>query len=555
MSNLKIFALGGLHEVGKNCYIFEKNQDLIIVDCGVKFLNNNYGLASASIPNFTYLQENKNRIKGLFITHGHEDHIGAIPYLLELIPHIPVYGSEFSITLLKGKLRGQENQSKLTIFRDDSIISTAEFRVKFFRVTHSIPGSFGLIVETVKNNCRIIITGDFKFDWTEIGEKTDLVKLVEAGQKGVDLLLSDSTNAEIEGSTPSEKKVIARLKSLITQASGRVIITSFASNVYRLREIIEIAKTYNKKILLLGSSLLKMKQAIIKASLWKIDSSVFLETADAKNISPQRLIIFCTGSQGEESAVLSRLANQIYPDWKILSGDSIILTSSPIMDNRSKIDAILDILFSLGTDIYVNNKEEPIHVSGHASRDDLKFLLNVVNPKNIMPFHGDFRMLKVHGLLAQEMGVPAENVFVCQNGEVIIGEEIEKKMVFTLNGEKVPAEPDYVFNQKVIKGDWWKEIFNLRKKVGQAGIMIIVIFFNKKQTDKKELPYIFTYGFINMQKNRNLVQSWKEKIHNFTNSFRGQELTTEVKNYVENDLLRNLSKEKPVIFPIIENYD
>jgi len=312
-NNLKIFALGGLHEVGKNCYVLEKNEDIIIVDCGVKFLNNN-SLADGVIPDFSYLYQNRQKIKGLFITHGHEDHIGGISYLLQLIPNIPVYGSEFSISLLKQKLKGEEVKERFTIFRDDTVIRTGEFRVNFFRVTHSIPGSFGLIIEVLQDNTRIVITGDFKFDWTEIGEKADLFKLAEYGKKGVDLLLSDSTNAEIEGNTPSETKVIKRLRNIIIESTGRVIITSFASNVYRLKEIMKIAEENGRKIVLLGSSLLKMIKAINKASLWKIDSSVFLKAAVISKTPNNKLIIFCTGSQGEEKAVLSRLAHQNYPD-------------------------------------------------------------------------------------------------------------------------------------------------------------------------------------------------------------------------------------------------
>ncbi|CAG8470608.1 17636_t:CDS:2 [Gigaspora margarita] len=247
-----LFALGGLQEVGKNCYCIEKNEDLIIVDYGVLFVNNN-NLADGAIPDFTYLQENRQKIKGLFVTHAHEDHIGGLPYLLQLLPNIPVYGSEFSISFLKQKL-GTRNKERLIIFSDDTVIRTNEFRVSFFRVTHSIPGAFGLIVEAIE-------------DQSQTGEKTDLAKLAEVGKKGVDLLLSESTNAEIEGNTPSEVRVIKRLESIITEASGRVIITSFASNVYRLKKVIEIAQKTEKKIALLGSSLLRMMRIIQKASL------------------------------------------------------------------------------------------------------------------------------------------------------------------------------------------------------------------------------------------------------------------------------------------------
>ncbi len=264
--NLKILALGGLNEIGKNCYVVEKNNEIIVIDAGVKFLNSNYNLANAIIPNFKYLESKKEKIKGIFITHGHEDHIGAIPYLLNIVPKVPVYGSEFSLAILKQKMKNSVNFESLS-FNDETVIRTADFKLQFFRVTHSIPGSFGIILETLSDNMRIVLTGDFKFDWTEIGEKTDVAKLAEHGKKGVDLLLSDSTNAEVSGTTPSEIRVINRLENLIFHALGRVIITSFSSNVYRLKKIIEIAKKYNKRIVLLGSSLLKTMEAIRKASL------------------------------------------------------------------------------------------------------------------------------------------------------------------------------------------------------------------------------------------------------------------------------------------------
>ncbi|CAH1766032.1 6935_t:CDS:2 [Entrophospora sp. SA101] len=349
--DLKILALGGLHEVGKNCYVIEKKEDLIIIDCGIKFLNNGYNLANGIIPNFAYLKSNKERIKGLFITHGHEDHIGGIPYLLEEIGYdFPVYGSAFALALLKGKLGNKENLLKGVIFSDETVVRTAEFRV------------------------------------------------TAVGKKGVDLLLSDSTNAEVPGTTPTERKIVSRLEIIISQAPGRVIVTSFASNVYRLKKIIEIAKKYDKKILLLGSSLAKMMRAIQKVS------------------------------------------------------DTVILTSSPIMDNRYNLEAINNKLMELGATIYENNKEELLHASGHACQEDLKLMLTLTKPRYFMPFHGDFRMLKVHGSLAQETGVPADNIFVCQNGEVIQAREEEKEpSQFFFTNQKIDTTPHYVFNQKIIQ--------------------------------------------------------------------------------------------------------
>ncbi|CAG8452930.1 10872_t:CDS:2 [Racocetra fulgida] len=472
MSNLKIFALGGLHEVGKNCYCIEKSEDLIIVDYGVLFINNN-NLADGAIPDFTYLQENSQKIKGLFITHAHEDHIGGIPYLLQFLPPIPIYGSEFSISYLKQKL-GVRNKNRLIIFSDDTIIRTNEFRISFFRVTHSIPGSFGLIVEVIADQSRLVLTGDFKFDWwKETGEKTDLAKLAEVGKKGVDLLLSESTNAEIEGNTPSEIRVIKRLESIITEASGRVIITSFASNVYRLKKVIEIAQKTQKKIALL----------------------VFLPAASISKIRKNKLIIFCTGSQGEEKAVLS-----------LEPGDTIILTSSPIMDNRLNVEIVSNKLFALGAQIYENSKEDLLHASGHACQEDLKLMLKLVNPTYLMPIHGDFRMLKNHGYLAEELGVAATNVFVCANGEVV--EAREKK--FFLSGEKIAATPHYIFDKKLVPAKEMNNSLKLRERMARGGVVLIVIFRPPGEEKLTELPYIFTYGFINMEKNQETIKNYTE---------------------------------------------
>jgi ribonuclease J len=567
--NLKIFALGGLHEVGKNCYVIEKNEDLIIIDCGIKFLNNGYNLANGIIPNFAYLKSNKERIKGLFITHGHEDHIGGISYLLEEVGyHFPVWGPAFALALLKEKLGNKESLLKGSIFADDTVVQTAEFRVSFFRVTHSIPDSFGLIVETVHS--RIVLTGDFKFDWTGIGgkmERTDLVKLAEVGKKGVDLLLSDSTNAEVPGTTPTEKKIVSRLEIIISQAPGRVIITSFASNVYRLKKIIEIAKKYDKKILLLGTSLNRYKKVIQKVSLWKIDDSIFIKSILNKNFPPKKLIIFCTGSQGEAKAVLSRLAHQIHPDWKIIRGDTIILTSSPIMDNRYNLEAINNRLAELGATIYENNKEELLHASGHACQEDLKLMLSLTKPRYFMPFHGDFRMLKVHGSLAQETGVPIANIFVCQNGEIVQAKEEEnftgqekktsllQKSRFFLTDRKIDTTPNYVFDQKtIIQGDWWKECLDLRRQMSRFGVMVVAFFYDQIQ-QRFELPYLFTYGFLNMEKNKMLVQNWRKILYKFAvhcEKSKTDEFKSRIKEKMRELIIQDLPKSEPVIISLVE---
>jgi len=549
--NLKIFALGGLCEIGKNCYIIEKENDIIIVDCGIKFINdpNFINLADGIIPDFSYLLKNKEKIKALFITHGHEDHVGAISFLLDAIPFIPIYGSKFSISLLKQKIKDKK-EIKLNIFEDDSIITTNEFKIFFFRVTHSIPGSFGLMIETNKDKTRIILTGDFKFDWSEIGEKTDLFKLADWGKKGIDLLLSDSTNAEIEGSTPSESKVIKVLENIILEAEKRVIITSFSSNVYRLKKVIDIAKKSKRKIVLLGSSLLKMMKIINNASLWKIENSIFLKSSLIEKTPKNKLIIFCTGSQGEEKAVLSRLAHQIYPGWKIEKGDSVILTSSPIMDNDAKIRLINNKLFSSGVEIYENSKgfhenykeRVLLHSSGHACKSDLKLMLTLVNPKYFMPFHGDFRMLNNHSFLAEEIGIPNDRIFVFKNGE-ILEEEIEKnEKKFLKSKEKIIIEPKYIFEKKTIDNKNLQNCIEIKKKMSDSGILMVV-FYNKFKENVIEKPYIFTHGFINMKKNENLINEWKKIIKDFM--IKNNELNL-LEKFIEEKILKKWEK-KPLI--------
>ena len=310
----------------------------------------------------------------------------------------------------------------------------------------------------------------------------------------------------------------------------------------------KIAEENERKIVLLGSSLLKMIKVINKASLWKIDGSVFLKASAISKTPNNKLIIFCTGSQGEEKAVLSRLAHQNYPDWKVEPGDSIILTSSPIMDNKLNIEMISNKLFEIGAKIYENGGRNLLHASGHACQEDLRLMLRLVNPIYFMPFHGDFRMLKKHGHLAKEMGVLEKNIFVCQNGEVI---EAQGKDFF-LSKSKISAQPSYIFNKKLLPVKELESSIATRKKMAQGGLILVLIFYDKKKEQLIESPYIFTYGFINMKKYGDLIDDWKNKIsEQVKNKAKNLNLEEELKIYVENELLINWKKEKPLIHALI----
>lgn len=541
-NDLRVFALGGLQEVGSNCYVFESPRDIIIVDCGSKFLNNE-SLVSGSIPNFSYLIEHQKKIKGLFITHAHDDHIAAVPFLVEKIPDVALYGSYFTVSLAKQKTK-ISSKKQWNIFHDDTVVTVGDFRVSFFRVTHSIPGSFGIFIEYLPQSLRIVLTGDFKFDWTRIGEKFDLVKLMDYCKRGVDLLLSESTNADIEGSTPSESKIVKRLESIISQAVGRVIITSFSSNVYRLKKIMEIAKKTNRFITLLGTSLQKAMKAIKEASLWDIDSSIFLKGADIVKTPSNKLIIFCTGSQGEEKSVLSRLAKNEYQGWKIEKKDTIVWTSSPIVDNRTNIEAVNNKLFSSGVTIYENNSLDLLHASGHACQDDLKLLLTLVSPRYFMPYHGNFYMLKKHGVLAEEVGIPPERIFVCRNGEVITCRNKE----FFLSSEVVNARPIYTLEGKIVSDEELESSFEVRNLMAQSGIVIVVLFGN--QTNY-ELPCIFTYGCLNMLKNKQTIEWWKKSIKNYLEKTWNKNLVVgfeeKIADFINGQLFNNWVGFKPLV--------
>lgn len=543
-NDLQVFALGGLHEVGSNCYVFESLKDIIIVDCGSKFLNNET-LVSGSIPNFSYLIEQREKIRGLFITHAHDDHIAAVPFLVEKIPEIVIYGSCFTVSLAKQKTK-ISSKKQWNIFHDDSIISVGDFRINFFRVTHSIPGSFGLIIEYLPKSLRIVLTGDFKFDWTRIGEKFDLNKLVEHSKKGVDLLLSESTNANIGGTTPSESKIIKRLENIILGAVGRVIITSFSSNVYRLKKVMEIAKKTNRYITLLGTSLQKAMKAIRAASLWEIDGSVFLKGVDIVKTPANKLIIFCTGSQGEEKSVLSRLANNEYQGWKIEKKDTIVWTSSPIMDNRTNVEAINNKLFAIGVNtIYENTSMDLLHASGHAYQEDLKLLLTLVSPRYFMPYHGELYMLQKHGTLAEEIGVPSENIFVCRNGEVVAWRDGK----FFLSSKTVDASPVYTLEGKIVSNEELENSFGVRELMAQEGVMLVILFGNRFNY---ELPCIFTYGCLNMHKNKQTIERWKKSIQDYLqNKWGGEETFKDFEKsiiyYVNSQLLGSWNNLKPLI--------
>jgi len=416
---ISIYALGGLGEVGKNMYCIEDNKSIIIIDCGVRFPSVDLPGIDYIIPDFTHLKNNRNKVKALIITHGHEDHIGAIPFLIQTINVPVVYAPRLAAALIKHKLDDNRIKEELNIveYTENSIIDIAEFKISFFRVTHSIPDSFGVVVDTPQG--RIVSTGDFKVDLTPIGPDIELVKMAKLGNEGIDLLLSDSTNAENEGFTPSEKNVYDSIMSVFENTDGRLIVSTFSSNISRIQQICEVALKFKRKITIVGRSMENAVQISRAFGYIKVPDSEIIDPQDIKLYKNSELLILCTGSQGEPMAQLARIANGEHKDIHIVPGDKVVFSSSAIPGNGMMIDHVVNLLTRSGAEVVTNSILTDIHSSGHPSKQELRLVLKLMKPRYFMPMHGEHRMLRIHAEIAEEIGIPRDHSFVLDNGNCL----------------------------------------------------------------------------------------------------------------------------------------
>ena len=543
----KVIALGGMGEVGKNMYLIEHDSEIIIIDAGVMFPEDNLLGVDYVIQDITYLKKNASKIKGLFITHGHEDHIGGIPFLLPAVNIPVIYTPKIAKDLIEKKLIERNIHYKnFEIITKDFNVKTKYFDISFINTTHSIPDSYAIIVKTP--NGTIFETGDFKFDLTPIGPIADIHKMAKAGSEGVTLLLSDSTNALTPGYSKSESAVDGTLNDMISKHHGRVIIATFASNIYRIKHIVETCKKYNRKIIIFGRSMENSVELALNNGLIN-DKSLFIDANDAKKLKRNEICILCTGSQGEPLAALSRIANGQHKQISLLGDDLVIFSSSPIPGNAESINRIINKLYLKGVKVFTNSEFSDVHTSGHAKEEELKWMLRIIKPKYFMPMHGEYRMLKKHTEIGVACGIPAENTFICANGDVLelLNGEITR-------GEPVQAGDVYVDGSRI--GDIGSVVIKDRKLMSQDGILITILNINTLTRKLLLKPNVTARGFVLVNENQELMQKIEKKIAEIVNNFLSKSpySYTDLKNQIILELLpfiNNLTGRKPIILPVI----
>ena len=543
----KVFALGGLGEVGKNMYCIMHGNELIIIDSGVLFPESDLLGIDYVIPDYTFLKENESKIKGLFITHGHEDHIGSIPFLLQTVNIPVIYAPNQAANLIKKKISERNiGYDNIVIYDESSNIKFKNIEVEFIATTHSIPDSYAIVVKTP--NGVIVESGDYKFDLSPIGPMANLQKMARIGEKGVTLLMNESTNAEREGVSLSESKVDATLSDLFSKQRGRIIVATFASNVYRLKHIIETAKRNHRKVVLFGRSMETQVEIAIQSGYIE-DTSTIITAEEANKLKPEEVCLLCTGSQGEPLAALSRIANGTHRQIKLLPSDTVIFSSSPIPGNGEAVANTLNQLALKGVKTYTNTLLNDIHSSGHGNQEELKLMIRLLKPKYVMPIHGEYRMLREHTDLAVSCDVPRENTFIMQNGE----------MLSILNG-KVKRDKSFACYDVYVDGNRIGDIGSVvikdRKIMARDGILVLVCNLDLKKKLLLGKVTIATRGFILVNENEALIKQIENKateiiikeLQNKKLSY--SDLKTNVINEVNSYIIEKTGR-KPIILPVI----
>lgn len=547
-NKVKVMALGGLNEIGKNMTVIEYKDEIVVIDAGLSFPEDEMLGVDIVIPDITYLLKNKDKVKGIFITHGHEDHIGALPYILKKID-VPVYGTRFSIGLIEAKLKEHKlNNVKLNVVTPKQTVKLKNISVEFIKNNHSIPGSCSLAVHTEQG--VIFHTGDFKIDLTPIdGDVMDIHRICELGSSGVLLMLADSTNVEKPGFTMSERTVGAGLDDLFRKANGsRIIVATFASNVHRLQQIINMAVKFNRKVAISGRSMVNVIGVARELGYLDMEDETLIDLNDISKYDDSELVIITTGTQGEPMSALARMSSSEHKKVEIKKGDLVIISAHPIPGNEKLISKVINLLFERGARVVYNDLAD-IHVSGHAAQEDLKLINRMVKPKFFMPVHGEFRMLKRHAALAGELGMPEQNVFVMQTGQVL---ELDRNSARVTN--TVPTGNVLVDGLGV--GDVGNIVLRDRKHLSEDGLMIVVVTISKEDGKVLAGPDIISRGFVYVRESEDLMDGAKNVIKDVLHEC--EEKNIKEWAYLKNNIKENLkeylyikTKRNPMILPII----
>ncbi len=547
LTKVKIIPLGGMNEIGKNLTVFECKNEIVIIDVGMTFPEDEMLGIDVVIPDFTYLEQNKHRVKGILLTHGHEDHIGALPYFLKKI-NVPIFGSRMTLGLVENKLKEHGlTDVELNRVNAGDTIEIGPFKAEFINVNHSIPDAFAIALHTPAG--VIVHTGDFKIDYTPIiGEPMDFARLAELGKKGVTLLMADSTNAIREGYTQSEVTVGQALEAQFMQATGRIIVASFASNVHRVQQIINAAVRFNRKVAFSGRSMLNVSGVASELGYLKIPKGTLIELRDIGKHPIEEICVISTGSQGEPMSALSRLAANMHRNMELIPGDTVMLSASPIPGNEKPISKIINLLVEKGVTV-IHDRNADIHVSGHACREECKLIQALLQPKFFMPVHGEQVHLKAHADLAIEMGMPVENIMTAINGTVI---ELTKKTAKATGS--VTAGKILVDGLGV--GDVGNIVLRDRKHLSEDGLIVVVVTIDKKTAKTVSGPDIVSRGFVYVRESEDLMVGARKVVMKVLKECEAKKITdwstikAKIKEGLRNYIYEKI-KRNPMILPVI----
>ncbi len=545
---LAVIPLGGLGEIGKNMTAVRFGENIVLIDCGLMFPEEEMLGIDIVIPDITYLLEHKEQVLGILLTHGHEDHIGALPYVLRQI-NVPVYGSKLALGLVQGKLKEHNmlDQVKLNTVKPRDTIQIGPFKCEFIRVSHSIPDAMAIAIHTPVGT--LLHTGDFKIDQTPVdGEVIDLPRFAALGEKGVLVMLSDSTNVERAGYTMSERVVGNTFDETFRNAPERIIIATFASNVHRLQQAITVAHKYDRHVAVVGRSMVNVMQVAGELGYIKIPKGTLVELDEAARLPKNKVVLLTTGSQGEPMSALTRIAMNDHRQVDVMPGDTVIISATPIPGNEKLVARIIDQLFKLGAKV-IYEAVSGIHVSGHPSQEELKLMINLIRPKFFIPVHGEYRMLKKHAELARELGIPAENIFVGENGQVFEFTRKYGRMTGRVTSGRVLVDGLGV-------GDVGNIVLRDRKQLSQDGILIVVVTMDKENNQVLAGPDIVSRGFVYVRESEMLMEEAKTKVKIALDKCcnRGISEWAGIKSQIRDDLgkfLYEKTRRRPMILPII----